>query len=185
MQIVAEWAGHFYDPTQNSDKIWAGAFTDTGDYLAVWGRRGNRKYQSQTKQFGSEAHARFEFSKMVSQKERKGYQNVPFEDGRFGNIPSFKRTLGGKTKTGTGKITGRNLLQRLRQLAGRVKASFEPDTMLIEFGQLRAACGLVLEYAGRAKNSSTPSFEEEDFNLAELETALNELSLYLKEALLA
>ncbi|HEX2909880.1 MAG TPA: WGR domain-containing protein [Chloroflexia bacterium] len=182
MQILAEWAGHFYDPAENSDKIWAGAYTDTGDYIAVWGRRGNRKYQSQTKQFGSAASARFEFGKMVSQKERKGYQNVPFEDGSFGNIPSFKHTLVGNVRTGIGKITGRNLLERIRQLTQRIKTSFDPDIMLVEFGQLRAAGGLVLEYAGR--KTTFPSADE-DFVPTELETALDELSLCIKQALLA
>lgn len=185
MQIVAQWAGHFYDPAENSDKIWAGAYTDTGDYIAVWGRRGNRKYQSQTKQFGSAALAHFEFGKMVSQKERKGYHNVPFEDTNFGNIPSFKHTLTGNARTGIGKITGGNLLERIRQLVQRMGASFEPDTVLVEFGQLRAACGLVLEYADRKNSNAISHSPDEDFVPGELEAALEELRLCVKQALLA
>lgn len=185
MQIVAQWAGHFYAPAENSDKIWAGAYTDTGAYIAVWGRRGQRKYQSQTKQFSSSDLARSEFSKMISQKEHKGYTNVPFEDVTFGNIPSFKHTLVSNTTTGVGQITGRNLLERMRQLIERSQANFEPDRMLVEFGQLRAAVGLVLEYAGREKKNPTASSEDEDFAPIELEAALNELSLCIKAALLA
>lgn len=113
---MAEWAGHFYDPQENSDKVWAATYTDTGDYVAVCGRRGNRKYQSQTKHFGGAGLTRNEFERMVRQKTGKGYRSGPFDDPSFGNVPSFSRTLtgNGPAGAGTGKITGPNLLNRLR-----------------------------------------------------------------------
>ncbi len=180
MQIVAEWAGHYYDPVENSDKIWASAWTDTGDYLAVWGRRGNHKYQSQTKRLGSSAAARLEFYKMVRQKEHKGYRNVPFENAGFGNIPSFKRSQNESSKPGTAKITRYNLLERIRRLVNRVKECFEPDTMLVEFNQLRAVTALMLEYDEHL--GSGPS--DKKIALHELESGLNDLAALIKQALL-
>lgn len=181
MQIVGEWAGHYYDLAENSDKIWAAACTDNGGYLAVWGRRGNRKYQFQSKQFNGPTSARAEFDKMVAQKSHKGYQNVPFEDNRFGNIPSFTRSLIGNTGgTTTVKITPGKLLERVLDLINRVKERFEPDTMLVEFLQLRAASSLVLEYREALSSES-----ESDLILADLEIALNTLSRCTRQAMLA
>jgi predicted DNA-binding WGR domain protein len=182
MQIVAEWAGHFYDPGENSDKIWASACTDTGDYLSVWGRRGNRKYQSLTKRFGNVAAARFEFDKMVRQKEHKGYQNVPFENPHSGNIPSFKNSLGGNIKPGPGpgKITRRGLLERIVRLISRVKERFEPDTMLVEFQQLQAVTGLVLEY-----NEQIGTGSDKETTPHELESGMDTLAECIRQALLA
>lgn len=181
---MAEWAGHYYEPGENSDKIWASACTDTGDYLSVWGRRGNRKYQSLTRRFGSPAAARFEFDKMVRQKERKGYHNVPFENPHSGNIPSFKNSLGGNiqpgTGNGTGKITRRGLLERILRLINRVKERFEPDTMQVEFQQLQAVTGLTLEYAELSNADPT-----NEITLHELESNLDALAASIRQALLA
>ncbi len=181
MQIVAEWAGHYYDPVENSDKIWAATWTDTGDYLAVWGRRGNHKYQSQTKRLGSTAAARFEFYKMVRQKEHKGYQSVPFENPQFGNIPSFKRSQSESLEPGTGKITRHKVLERIHRLINRVKERFEPDTMLVEFNQIKAVTALMLEYDERIDTGSS----DRETLPHELESGLNNLSASIKQALLA
>ena len=180
MQIMAEWAGHYYDPAENSDKIWAGSYTDTGDYLCVWGRRGNRKYQSLTKQFGSATAARLEFTRMVHQKEHKGYRSVPFENPRFGNISSFRHSVSGNTSTLTRRITKRGLLEHINQLITRVRAHFEPDIMLVEFNQLRAIAGLVLEYDERLGND-----HDREVQPHELETGLDTLSACIRQALLA
>jgi predicted DNA-binding WGR domain protein len=181
MQIITEWAGHFYDPNINSDKIWASTYTDTGDYIAVWGRRGSHKYQSQTKRFGSLALARAEFKKMVNQKQRKGYQLVPFEDTRFGSIPSFKHSLGGSSsQDGPGKITRRGLLERIHNLVRRVKEHFEPDTMLVEFNQLHSVASLVLEYNERLGTDADKEIEPHV-----LEAGLDILSECIRKALLA
>jgi predicted DNA-binding WGR domain protein len=181
MQIVAEWAGHYNDPVENSDKIWAAAWTDTGDYLAVWGRRGNHKYQSQTKRLGSAAAARLEFYKMVRQKEHKGYQRVPFENSQFGNIPSFKRSQSESLEPGTGKITRHKVLEKIHRLINRVKERFEPDTMLVEFNQIKAVTALMLEYEERI--GTGPS--DRETLPYELESGLNNLSACIEQALLA
>jgi predicted DNA-binding WGR domain protein len=183
MQIMEEWAGHYYDQAENADKIWAAAFTDSGAYLAVWGRRDNRKYQSQTKSFNTVTTARAQFEQMVHQKERKGYHKVPFADARFGNIPSFMGNLSGNisSPSSSAKISGANLLARCRQLLQRLKKKFEPDTMLVEFQQLRATTAVLLEYREQIRANQD---EDTDFVPAELETTLNTLASSIKQALL-
>lgn len=63
--------------------------------------------------------------------------------------------------------------------------------MLVEWGQLKATSGLVLEYAGRKASKTTTSAtalapaEAEPFDPSELEAALDEVSRSVRLALLA
>jgi predicted DNA-binding WGR domain protein len=141
MYIVGQWAGHYYDPAENSDKIWAAAYTDTGEYLAVWGRRDNRKYQSQHKHFTSSWAAHTELEKLIKQKKGKGYRQVSFEDPSHGNIPSFQtsvESLGATPTTTPAKITLASVISQIKKLSGQIKRHFEPDTQLVEYQQLKA-----------------------------------------------
>lgn len=85
MTIIEQWAGHFQ--AGSSDKVWAATYTQDGQFLSVWGRRGSALQRSQ-KQFGTSAAAAKEFTAKVKKKISEGYRSVPFDDGRYG-IPTF------------------------------------------------------------------------------------------------
>lgn len=85
MTIINQWAGHFQ--AGGSDKVWAAAYTDDGQFLSVWGRRGST-LQSGTKTFANQEAASKEFNTKVKKKSAEGYQPVPFDDPRYG-IPAF------------------------------------------------------------------------------------------------
>lgn len=88
MHILNQWAGHFQ--AGGSDKVWAAAYTSDGQFLSVWGRRGTT-LQSVTRTLASQETALREFNAKVKKKRAEGYQQVPFDDARYG-IPSFGDT---------------------------------------------------------------------------------------------
>jgi predicted DNA-binding WGR domain protein len=168
MNVEAEWAGHYEDVQANSDKIWAACYTDTGDFIATWGRRGST-YSSQVKHFGSQYEAQRHYGKMTQEKAGKGYHTVRFEDARSGSIPHFRV----QSASGDYKITPQSILDRIKALIARIKRSYEPDVQLVEYQQLKATSELFINYAA------------EKAGVAELEPALQTLQVTIKAALLA
>ena len=147
-EIVEEWAGHYANPSLNSDKVWAGCYTADGHYLAVWGRR-STTYQSQSKRFPTAAAAARWFRTRRDAKRGKGYAAVPFGDPRHGAIPSC--TTGGPVGAAgappAARITLDGVLAELAAVPGRLhraSASHLPDVILA-FTQTRLKAELLLD----------------------------------------
>jgi predicted DNA-binding WGR domain protein len=85
--IKEQWAGHYSSVSENSDKVWAAAYTDTGYYLCMWGRRGARLNFGKPKKLEIWEASR-EFRKMVEQKKLEGYRTIPFDDSKYA-VPSL------------------------------------------------------------------------------------------------
>jgi predicted DNA-binding WGR domain protein len=93
-QIIEQWAGHFSNGG-SSDKVWAGAVSAEGTFYSTWGRRGGTLQRGE-KPFGSQDAAFKEYRKKVGEKQREGYQAIPFNDPRYG-VP--ENTLDRKNAT--------------------------------------------------------------------------------------
>lgn len=81
--VLFQWAGHYYDPANNHDKVWAAAYTDDQTYLAVWGRRGGKLSSQAKPKLGQR-----EFERKKAEKIAEGYRPIPFDDPRY-NVKSF------------------------------------------------------------------------------------------------
>jgi predicted DNA-binding WGR domain protein len=147
IQVIEEWAGHFREPVVNSDKVWAAAYTSSGHYLAVWGRR-STKYQSQSKQLGTSAQAARLFWSKRDEKRAKGYQVVAFGDALHGAIPSFA-TVGVVGVASAARITLAGVLAELDQVPANMRRAGPrlPDVVLA-FMQTRLKAELLIESGG-------------------------------------
>ena len=81
-KVVEQWAGHYSDG-HSSDKVWAAAYTDQGEFMVAYGRRPNAT-NGGMKTFGSEAAARDHYQRKLAEKRTKGYTEVAFDDHHFG-----------------------------------------------------------------------------------------------------
>jgi predicted DNA-binding WGR domain protein len=116
--IVEEWAAARRDESVNTDKIWAAAYTASGHYLAVWGRRGTR-YRRQATAFPTVAGAAAHFRAKRAEKLGKAYVEVPFGHHRFGDIPSFATGAAGEpVAVGASRITLAGVLAELAAVPG-------------------------------------------------------------------
>ncbi len=88
MQVLGQWAGHYNAGT--SDKVWAAAYTDEGDFLYVYGRRFTR-LTPKAKHFSSVGAARAWFNKKVDEQSRQGYHSIPFDSDAY-RVPGFAHT---------------------------------------------------------------------------------------------
>jgi predicted DNA-binding WGR domain protein len=120
--VIEEWAAHNRNEAVNADKVWAAAYTSSGHYLAVWGRRGNR-CQSQTKAFPTAAGAAALFRAKRAEKVGKGYVEIPFGHALFGNIPSFATAsvAGQSPAIGGARITLDGVLAELAAVPVRLR----------------------------------------------------------------
>jgi predicted DNA-binding WGR domain protein len=146
LEIVEEWAAAKRDESVNTDKIWAGAYTASGDYLACWGRRGTR-YQSLTRAFPTVAGAAALFRGKRAEKLGRGYVEVPFGHGQFGAIPSFATAAvaGRSPAAGAPRITLDGVLAELTDVPGNLRRAGPrlPD-VIFAFTQTRAKADLLL-----------------------------------------
>ncbi|MCC6629303.1 MAG: WGR domain-containing protein [Chloroflexi bacterium] len=172
VEIIEEWAAAKRDASVNMDKIWAGAYTASGDYLAVWGRRGTT-YQSQAKDFPTVAGAARWFRAKRAEKVGKGYIAVPFGDRRFGTIPSFATAAGGTAASGAARITLEGVLAELAAVPGRLRRAgpYLPEA-IFAFTQTRLKAELLLD-GGRLAEA------ERQACLAALATAREAVGLVL------
>ncbi len=79
MAILGKWAGSFQGG--GSDKVWAAWYDSTGLYVAGWGRRGQR-LQRKEELLGL-GLARQKFVQKMTEKQREGYNTVPFGDSYY------------------------------------------------------------------------------------------------------
>src|SRR5690242_14452306 len=105
--ILEQWAGHFQ--ATGSDKVWGAAYTDDGQVMSVWGRRGSA-LQRGTKPFADQQAASRAFSAKVRKKQQEGYRPVPFDDARYG-VPTFGPSAPGGTTTPLVLDEGGSVLQ--------------------------------------------------------------------------
>jgi predicted DNA-binding WGR domain protein len=144
LAIVEEWAAAKRDAAVNTDKIWAAAYTESGHYLAVWGRRGTR-YQSQTKAFPAVAGAAAHFRAKCAEKLGKAYVAVPFAHHQFGNIPSFATGATGGAAADAPRITLDGVLAELAAVPGRLRrAGPRLPEVIFAFTQTRVKAELLL-----------------------------------------
>ena len=83
--VTVEWVGH--NTGGSRDAVWAGCATDTGEYVAIYGRRGS-KLQEDRQQFPNGTQAQAQLTKKVIEKRGKGYVVAQFDDASIG-VASF------------------------------------------------------------------------------------------------
>jgi len=103
-KIIEQWAGHYLGG--GSDKLWAGAYTQDGQFLSKWGRRG-AALQKGEKPVADQAAAKKVFEKKRNEKISEGYQAVPFDNSTYG-ISSFDPALAGVTAAAPSTVGGSN-----------------------------------------------------------------------------
>ena len=99
IQVQAQWAGHHLDKATGTTKVWAACWgTEMGHqavYMAIW------RHDPDSPRFGQKGFAKdglldsqSHYLEMVRQKERKGYQEIEFEQVRPEYVPSFRQRSG-------------------------------------------------------------------------------------------
>ena len=153
-EVVREWAGYNGDP--GHDKVYACAYTTNGYLLRMWGRRGT-KYQTPPggpEAYGSEPAAARAFDSLVAQKRSSrpsaptGYQEVRFNDARYGNIPSWRSGAGTPGAVGSDTISRDNLLRQITSLGQRLfQVGADLASLLMEVTQVDLKAAVFTQFA--------------------------------------
>lgn len=167
-KIVKQYKMNYFDPAENSNKVWIGIAYDSGLFETQFGRvRDGKKLTVKQKQFSSQQQAERELEKKRNEKLRKGYKDTVV----VGN--DVQTTINNKSKHELSKIAS-------EQIGGAAEDSVTSDLIkyLAEVNIHHITHVTSIKYNSSSATFSTPLGTLTPDAVSQARDLLNEIKVF-------